>query len=358
MSRALRIAVIASARFAIREPFAGGLEAHTWSLIEGLRRRGHDVTVFAAAHSDPALGAHELDVRWPQLSTSARRDVSMPPTTWMDEHHAYLQVMIDFTDSARDRFDVIHNNSLHYLPIAMARTVPVPIVTTLHTPPTPWLESAIQIHTCPVTFVSVSAHTARAWRHAVPHSQVISNGIDLAQWSPGPGGGPLVWFGRLVPEKGADLAIRATRLAGMELDLAGPISDPAYFESSIRGLLGPDVRYRGHLGRDQLVPLVGAASACLVTPRWDEPYGLVAAESLACGTPVAAFARGGIREVISPDTGVLVAPDDVSALAHAARDATRRPRRAARAYAVAHHSVDRMVEQYESLYYDVQGGTT
>lgn len=353
MRNRLRIAIIASARFAIREPFAGGLEAHTWSLTDGLRRRGHDVTVFAAAHSDPALGAHEFEVHWPKLSAVATRDTSMPPMALMDEHHAYLQVMIDIAHSARGRFDVVHNNSLHYLPIAMARAVPIPIVTTLHTPPTPWLESAIQIRTCPVTFVSVSAHTAQAWRHVAPCSRIISNGIDLARWRPGPGGGPLVWFGRLVPEKGADLAIRAARLAGMELDLAGPMSDPAYFDSTIRGMLGSDVRYRGHLGRDQLVPLVGAASACLVTPRWEEPYGLVAAESLACGTPVASFARGGIREVVGPGTGVLVAPDDVPALAGAAQQTVGLSRQEARAHAVAHHSVDRMVEQYESLYFDV-----
>jgi len=271
----------------------------------------------------------------------------------MDEHHAYLQVMIEIAESAHDRFDVVHNNSLHYLPIAMARAITTPIVTTLHTPPTPWLESAIQVHACPVTFVSVSAHTAQAWHHVAPSSRVISNGIDLTRWTPGPGGGALVWFGRLVPEKGADLAIRAARLAGMELDLAGPIGDQAYFDSTIRGMLGRDVRYRGHLERDQLVPLVGAASACLVTPRWEEPYGLVAAESLACGTPVAAFARGGIGEVVGPGDGVLVAPDDVPGLARAALRATSLSRREARAHAAARHSVERMVEEYESLYFDV-----
>lgn len=343
--------MIASARFAIREPFAGGLEAHTWSLADGLRRRGHEVTMFAAPHSDPALEAHDLPINWPRLSESARRDVSMPPKAWMDEHHAYLDVMLNFAAHGQDRFDIIHNNSLHHLPVAMARSVPVPMVTTLHTPPTPWLESAIQTGRCPITFVAVSAHTARAWQHVVRHPQVISNGIDEARWTPGPGGDSLVWFGRLVPEKGAELAIGAARLAGMKLDLAGPISDPAYFESSIRGLLGPDVRYVGHLNRDRLVPLVGAASVCVVTPRWDEPYGLVAAEALACGTPVAGFARGGINEVVDDRSGVLVAPDDVPALAGAVVEAAGLSRQDARTRAVTAHSHDRMLDEYESLYY-------
>lgn len=357
MSRPLRIAVIASARYAIREPFAGGLESHTWSLIEGLRRRGHEVTVFAAKSSDPQLGALELDVRWPELSLAAQGDVSMPSAAWMDEHHAYLQVMLDLADVGQNHFDVVHNNSLHYLPIAMARAVPVPVVTTLHTPPTPWLESAIQVGSCPVTFVAVSKHTAQAWRHAVPQARVISNGIDSSRWVPGPGGGPLVWFGRLVPEKGVDLAIEAARIAGMELDIAGPVGDPQYFDSYIRDRLGPDVRYRGHLDREQLVPLVGSASACLVTPRWDEPYGLVAAEALSCGTPVAGFARGGLPEVVDSANGILVDPDDTQALAHAVPLATALSRHAAREHAVTHHSVERMVDEYEALYYAQAGAT-
>jgi len=87
MSRS-RIALIASARFAIREPFAGGLEAHTWALAKGLRRRGHEVTVFAGAGCDPELS----------------------------EHHAYLQLLLELADRGRADFDVVHNNCLHYLP--------------------------------------------------------------------------------------------------------------------------------------------------------------------------------------------------------------------------------------------------
>ena len=136
--RPLRTALIASARFAIAEPFAGGLEAHTWALAQGLRRRGHAVTVFAGAGSDPDLGVRQLTAARPRISDAARADVSMPARDWLDEHHAYLQLLLDLADHGQADFDVVHNNSLHYLPIAMARTLPVPMISTLHTPPTPW----------------------------------------------------------------------------------------------------------------------------------------------------------------------------------------------------------------------------
>ena len=93
----------------------------------------------------------------------------MTAPEWLDEHHAYLQLMLRLGRSAAADFDVIHNHSLHYLPVAMAATVPVPVICTLHTPPTPWLESAIQVDEhCPATFVAVSEHTAQAWSHIVP----------------------------------------------------------------------------------------------------------------------------------------------------------------------------------------------
>ncbi|WP_404961600.1 glycosyltransferase [Streptomyces sp. 147326] len=350
----LRVALIASARFPISEPFAGGLEAHTWWLARALHRRGHDVELFAAPGSDPALGARELPVRRSTLSDAARTDVSMPSVMWMEEHHAYLGLMLDLARDGEHRFDVVHNNSLHYLPVAMASALRVPVVTTLHTPPTPWLESAIKAQdSCPVTFTAVSRFTAGAWQATVPCARVVRNGIDMNFWKPGPGGGDLVWSGRLVTEKGPHLAIEAARAAGMALRIAGPICDRAYFDDRIEPLLGEDVRYVGHLDRRGLAELLGSASAALVTPSWDEPYGLVVAEALACGTPVCGFDRGALSEILTPDCGVLAPSGDVEALAELIPRAMELDRGAARHRAEEFCSLDRTADAYTDLYEEV-----
>lgn len=349
----LRVALIASARFPIREPFAGGLEAQTWALARGMKRRGHEVTVFAGKGCDPELGVHEFSAARPRISDAARADVSMPPQVWLDEHHAYLQLLLGLADRGRADFDVIHNNSLHYLPVAMARAVPVPMISTLHTPPTPWLESAVQAGPCPVIFTAVSHHTSRAWQHLIPVTRIIRNGIDLDRWQPGSGGGPALWMGRLVPEKGPELAIRAARQAGWPLDLVGPIADPRYCATHVEPLLGGDVRYRGHLTHAELAVMLRSASVCLVTPRWDEPFCLVAAEALACGTPVCGFARGALPELLDDRCAVLVKPDDVGALAAGLPGAARLSRAAARAHAAACCSQEQMIAEYEDLYRDV-----
>ncbi len=344
----MKIAIIASARFPVCEPFAGGLEAHTWSLAAGLRDRGHDVSLFAAPGSDRSLGVVELTVRPPQISDAARTDVSMSPEWWMQEHHAYLSLMLQLADSD---VEVVHNNSLHYLPVAMARSLRAGVVTTLHTPPTPWLESAIQAPArCPVTFAAVSEHNARAWRHAVPDVTVVRNGIDVQRWRQGPGGGPAAWSGRVVPEKGAHLAAQAASHAGVALRMAGPLPDRAYFDEQVRPWLGNGVEYVGHLRTDELVDLVGQASVSLVTPCWEEPYGLVVAESLACGTPVAGFARGALPELVDARHARLVPPDDMPALAAALVQAMDLDRDACRAHAVATCSVELMIDGYERLY--------
>lgn len=346
----LRIAVLAHVRHPIAEPFAGGLEAHVWTLADRLRRRGHHVTLFAGPGSDPQLGVDLLDLRRPRISRAAKADVSMCPDRWLDEHHAYLDLMIRLAGELDGCFDVVHNHSLHHLPLAMAGSMRTPMLATLHTPPTPWLESAVQTgRDCPVTFAAVSEHTATAWSHLLDRVRVVPNGVDVERWPVGPGGGPLVWFGRLVAEKGPHLAIDAARRAGRPLVLAGPQSDPAYFAAEIAPRLGGDVRYAGHLRHAELAGLLGAAAAVLVTPCWDEPYGLVAAEALACGTPVYGFDRGGLREVVA-DAGVLVAGGDVGALADALGRGTGPSRAAARRRAESHCSLERTVDAYEALY--------
>ena len=350
----LRVAVLAPCRYPIAEPFAGGLEAHVWLLSRSLRNRGHEVTLFAAAGTDRGIAQrHRAFATLGPVEPGSRRDISAEPALVAAEHRAYLSLMTHLTDGP-ERFDVIHNHSLHYLPVAMAHRTCAPMVSTLHTPPIRMIELAMRTTTgTHHSLAAVSRHTAESWSSAIGPVNIVPNGVDTEHWRPGPGGGPLIWFGRIVPEKGLDLAIEAARRSGRELEIAGPVGDPSYFEDTISPLLGPDVRYLGHLNQIDLARQVGRSCAALVTPRWDEPYGLVVAEALACGTPVAAFARGGIPEIVSPECARLAPADDVVALARCIDEAVTLSRAAARARALRQCSVTTMVERYEQMYRQV-----
>jgi glycosyltransferase involved in cell wall biosynthesis len=348
----LRICLIASSRFPVREPFMGGMEAHTHALAKALLRRGHEVSLFAAPGSDPELGSHELPVARFESSLAARLDVASPPEAWMREHHAYLDLMLALARHDHGSFDVVHNNSVHHLPVAMSRAVEVPVVTTLHTPPVPWLESALAYARPGSRFVAVSRSVARAWRH-VTDADVIHNGVDTGTWTRGPGGTGAVWSGRIVPEKAPHEALEAAALAGMPIDVAGPVHDQAYFEARVQPLLHGEARYVGHLDAQGLRELVGSAAVAVVTPRWDEPFGLVAAEALACGTPVAAYDAGALSEIVDLATGRLVRAGDRPALATAMVEASGLDRAAARRRAQACFSHERMVDDYERTYREV-----
>ena len=344
----MHVVILAAARHPLRQPFAGGLESLTWALVRGLRERGVDVTLFAGQGSDPGLDARELTARPLELSEQARADVSMPPEPWLREHHAYLQVMLELRD--RTDVDIIHNNSLHFLPLALAQSCAAPMLTTLHTPPTPWLEPTIRLMDQRRTrFVAVSHHTAQQWSH-VATAAVVHNGVDTAVWTPGPGGDDLAWVGRVVPEKAPHEAIRIALASDRRIRLAGPVGDLEYFQWAVEPLLGPTVEYLGHLDVPALRDLVGSSAALVVTPEWDEPYGLVAAESLACGTPVTGYRRGGLPEFVAPECGVLVEPGDVASAADALDGVCALDRRRCREHAETHCSLDTMVDAYLAHY--------
>jgi glycosyltransferase involved in cell wall biosynthesis len=344
----LRIGIIAHLKHPIAEPFAGGLEMHTHLLARALRDRGHAVTVFASSASESALGLEPIctETALDEVGTAEASDVA-----FFREHHAYLSLM---TALRHRDFDVIHNNSLHYLPVTLADSLPMPMVTTLHTPPFCWLESGIRLCSAKNhAFVAVSRSVAALWDHVARPDEVILNGIDLQKFgfrAEPDAPGYLVWYGRIVPEKGLHFAIEAARRIGLPLRIAGPVLDPDYYRSRIAPELGADTVHVGHLAHRELARLVGGARAFLCTPTWDEPYGLVVAEALACGVPVAAFARGAIPEILDASCGVLATPDDVPSLAAAGLAALALDRRACRARAERACDAVRMVDGYEALY--------
>lgn len=352
----LRILVVAPERHALRQPHPGGLEAVVWNRVRWLRRRGHQVELCAASGSDflddPALRLPSP--RW-------RRELDVSDTDYPEGHRRLMAAAFDRIGQrlghAMTRVDVVDNHSLHGAPILWSHDPGVPVVTTLHTPPLP--DMVIACHALPASaphrFLAVSQYTARSWSGEGVDAFVFPNGVDPAQWRPGPGGEDWVWFGRLVPEKAPHLAILAARRAGARIRLAGRIGDEGYFAREVEPLLGADALFVGALRQQELCDLVGSAAVALVTPMWSEPFGLVMAEALMTGTPVAAFDSGGASEVLAglPGTAV-VAAGDVEALADAAaalatgshRDVVRR---AVREAAADRHSLARRHREVERV---------
>ncbi len=318
----MRVLVVAPSRYPLRQPHAGGLEATVWDRVRWLRDRGHEVTLCAAEGSDFLGEAPEFALPAPEWSRVEDATDTGYPEGYAAATEAAHEVLLQRLRADRHRFDVIDNHSLHPAPIRWSRDADIPVVTTLHTPPLePLLEAAAYARGSAHRFVAVSQATARAWSVEGVDAFVFPNGIDTDRWTRGPGGSRWVWSGRIVPEKAPHLAIEAARIVDAEIVVAGRIGDVDYFQQEVAPRLGDHARYVGALHQPDLCRLVGASAVALVTPMWEEPFGLVIAEALITGTPVAAFDIGGVSEVLAGMPGTAaVMPGDVTALAHAARE--------------------------------------
>lgn len=352
----MRIAVLATSRNPLRQPWLGGQESHTGLLAQALRSRGHHVTLHARPGSDPALADEIVPYPdLPPLSVAAAADPDVPPAAMMRDHAAFTSAMsLLLRDGG---VDLVHNQSLHHLPLAMSAVLDLPLVTTLHTPPLPMMEMGVALADPRNRYVGVSKTTARAWTTLPQPATVIRNGVPTGGGPPGPGGDHLLWVGRITAEKGVDIAIAVARAMGCRLRIAGPVYDPEYFESVIAPVLGPDVELLGHLSSEELVHERDHSAVSLVTSRWEEPFGLVAAESMVRGTPVVALDRGGLREVVGPRGGVLVPgqEDDglVGRVVEGVRAALRLDRQDVADWARSTHDIELMVDRYEQLFEDV-----
>ena len=334
----MKVAILAPLRFPIAEPFAGGLEIHTHLLARGLVERGHEVTLFA--HPD----------------SSTKFEVFPCPVAQNPGFLAYTRaVRAAVRQIKKGGFDVVHNNSIHFLPPMLARALPFPMVTTLHTPPykshrlTARLTRRLRNH----DYVSISRFLGEQWANLIGDYTVIHNGIELADWpfSAVTERKTAVWCGRFTPEKGAEFAIAAARAAGYRLTLAGPVYDQQYFDEKVVPLLDEEITYVGHLSQAELAALIGKSAVGLVTSVWDEPFGLAYVEMLACGTPVAGFRSGAAAEIVTKEVGVLVEKYDVQALARVLGEVEgSRDREACRRRAEREFPVANMVDTYVNLY--------
>ena len=179
----MKIAIIAHLKFPIAQPFHGGLEMHTHCLTQELMARGHDVTLFALSSSDADFQVVEPTLNAVEKEGAVDLFQQEPGfgLEFVNKFHAYLEVV---TTIQRGDFDIVHNNSLHFLPLSLAHTLGCPMVTTLHCPPFPSLQSGV-ILARPYLgnqFVAVSQSIAQQWAADITHCKVIHNGIQVDRW--------------------------------------------------------------------------------------------------------------------------------------------------------------------------------
>jgi glycosyltransferase involved in cell wall biosynthesis len=304
------------------------------TLTEGLVARGHDVTLFATADSTTSARLHAT------APAGYEEDASVDAKV-----HEALHIAAVFEHA--DDFDVI-SNQFDFLPLAFSRLVRTPVVTTVHGFSSERIVPVYQAYDDISYYVSISDSD----RHpSLGYTATIHHGIELDRFTVGSGdGGYLLFLGRIHPDKGTAVAIDVARRAGLSLVIAGVIHDQAYFDAEVASHLGRDgVSYVGPVGPVERDRLLGGAAALLHLIDFDEPFGLSVVEALATGTPVVAFSRGSMPELLRDGvTGYLVADADEAVDAVARLD--RLDRAACRIDAVRRFSAARMVDDYERLF--------
>ena len=355
----MKVAIMAPLVSAIREPQGGGSQAFVSDLARGLAGRGHKVHVYAAAGSQiPGVTVIDTGVDPRSLVATLYR-ASGPADT--DPAPAASAFASAYSAVRKNRYDLIHNHAFDAPAITLAAGLDAPVVHTLHLPPDAAIAAALRqaAHAGqPPAVACVSASQASIWRAVAAVNATLPPYVPTRSvpWSETAGDGA-VFAGRLSPEKGAAEAIDIARAAGVRIDVYGDVYDAEYARDQIGPRrAAPGVAVHPGVPRTSMWVAMARAAVVVCPARWDEPFGMAAADAQACGTPVVAFKRGGLAEIVVDGvTGFLVAPDDMQAAADRVRKTAQISRAACREHAERHLDLERSLDAHEQFYRRVIG---
>jgi glycosyltransferase involved in cell wall biosynthesis len=343
----MKIAVISPLFESVPPSGYGGTERVVSHLAETLVQMNHHVTLFASGDS---ITSAELVAAWPESLRKSK--VAVNPII---AHSILMERVFE----RAPEFDILHfHTDLFQYPLAKRQTVP--FVSTQHGRLD--LPELIPMYReyrgVPVSSISRSQRTPLPWLNWVGN---ILHGIPSSLYKPNyVGGNYLAFLGRISPEKGVERAIEISRRAGLVLKIAAKIdkADEDYYSTTIKPLLArsPHVDFIGEIGDHEKSEFLGSARALLFPIDWPEPFGLVMIEALACATPVIAFRRGSVPEVLENGiTGLIV--DNIDSAVKAVSEIENVDRRRCREEFEKNFSSSRMANDYLKMYLKlVEGG--
>ncbi len=330
----MRVAMLSSISWRTPPRAYGPWELVTSLLTEALVARGVEVTLFATLDSQTA---GTLDGVVPR---GYSEDPSLDAKVWEALHLAHL------FERAGD-FDLIHNQA-DFMPLIFARVIDTPMVTTIHGFSSPRILPVYERYDDRVHYVSISDADRAA---SLSYAATIHHGIEVDKFPFDPAGSDdLLFFGRIHPDKGAGEAIRAATASGHRLALYGLVQDEGYHAREVQPFVdGEQVTYHGVVGGAERLRALGGAKGLLHLIGFDEPFGLSVIEAMACGTPVIAYRRGSMPELIEHGvTGFLV--DSFDEAIEAIDRLDEIDRAACRRAVEQRFTVDRMADDYLALY--------
>src|SRR3981081_187854 len=336
----MRIAQVAPLTEAVPPKLYGGTERVVYWRTEELVALGHDVTLFASGDSCTSA---KLEAPWPR---ALRFDGSIR------DPNALHMVMLERVRQQADEFDFLHFH-LDYYPFSLFSRQPTPFLTTLHGRLDLPEHQPVFTTFSSVPVISIS----NAQRRPVPQAnwvRTIHHGLPEKLLMPLPARpGYLAVLGRIAPEKGVDRAIKIATECGIPLKIAAKVdrADQDYYDAIIRPLIddNPLIEYIGEIGDPEKSEFLSGAMALLVPIDWPEPFGIVMIEAMACGTPVVAYNRGSVPEIIDEGLTGFVVEDETSAVAAVDR-LSKLSRHAIRKQFEARFTARRMALDYLAAY--------
>ncbi|MGH2556186.1 MAG: glycosyltransferase family 4 protein [Actinomycetota bacterium] len=336
----MRLAEVAPPWLAVPPTGYGGIESVVSLLSDGLVERGHEVTLFATGDSRTRAKLEWFFAEAPGIAALE--------SIW----HDCIQTLYAFRQA--DRFDLIHTHSRFSAVVAGAVTE-VPVVHTIHLDLSPEMRALYSLVGDRSSFVAIS-ESQRSHMPDLNYGGVVYNGIDVEAYPFRTEKDDFVLFlGRAGPQKGAHLAVRAARESGIRIVLAMKIAEQGE-EEHWKHVVVPELPENATVLEEITFPekadLLSRAKAVLFPIDWDEPFGLVMPEAMACGTPVIATARGSVPEVVADGkTGFIVSVENYPEEAAAAiRRLGEIDPAACRARVEERFSSEAMVEGYEDVF--------